>query len=116
VRDFQPGRDYCWIAESQGEILGSIFLVHVDDTIAQLRLLYVEPRARGRGVGLGLVKECLRSAERAGYKRVRLWTNDVLKSARRIYEAVGFKITASERHSLSGPRRSGRRGSWSWTR
>jgi DNA-binding MarR family transcriptional regulator/GNAT superfamily N-acetyltransferase len=103
VREFQPGRDCCWIAESDGEILGSIFIVRVDDAVAQLRLLYVEPRARGRGVGSRLVKECLRFAENAGYERVRLWTNDVLTSARRIYEAVGFRITATERHSQFGP-------------
>jgi DNA-binding MarR family transcriptional regulator/GNAT superfamily N-acetyltransferase len=103
VRDFRPGRDSCWIAESEGEILGSIFVVQVDDATAQLRLLYVEPRARGRGVGSRLVKECLRFAERAGYERVRLWTNDVLTSARRIYEAAGFQITETERHNLFGP-------------
>jgi DNA-binding MarR family transcriptional regulator/GNAT superfamily N-acetyltransferase len=103
VRDYEPQHDRCWIAESDGEVLGSVFLVHADETTAQLRLLYVEPAARGRGIGSRLVKECIRFAERAGYKHVRLWTNDVLTSARHLYEAAGFRMIAAERHSQFGP-------------
>jgi DNA-binding MarR family transcriptional regulator/GNAT superfamily N-acetyltransferase len=107
VRDYQPRRDRCWVAESEGEILGSAFIVHADEGVAQLRLLYVEPNARGRGVGARLIEECLRFAERAGYKHVRLWTNDVLASARRLYEAAGFEKVSAERHSRFGPEMEG---------
>jgi DNA-binding MarR family transcriptional regulator/predicted N-acetyltransferase YhbS len=107
VRSHQPRRDRCWVADCDGEILGCIFIMRVDDATAQLRLLYVEPRARGKGVGSQLVKECLRFAERAGYERVRLWTNDVLTSARRIYQSVGFKLVTTERHSQFGPSMTG---------
>jgi DNA-binding MarR family transcriptional regulator/GNAT superfamily N-acetyltransferase len=95
-------RERCWVAERNGEIVGSIFLVDAGEGVAKLRLLYVEPDARGLGIGRRLVEEVLRFAKGAGYQRVTLWTNDVLTSARRIYEAVGFRLTSSERHRSFG--------------
>ncbi|QYU69629.1 helix-turn-helix domain-containing GNAT family N-acetyltransferase [Leptolyngbya sp. 15MV] len=98
LRDFREGREQCWIAERDGNILGSVMLVQEDgdpDT-ARLRLLYVEPEARGLGIGQALVGQCTMFAREAGYRRVVLWTHAVLESARRIYAAEGYTITASE--------------------
>ncbi|HEX6574442.1 MAG TPA: GNAT family N-acetyltransferase [Gemmatimonadaceae bacterium] len=102
VRDFNPDREYCWIAERDGERIGCVFLVHKSDEIAQLRLLLVEPSARGLGVGRTLVKKCMDFALSHGYTKMRLWTNDVLISARRIYEAAGFRLIEEEEHSSWG--------------
>lgn len=102
VRDFQPGRERCWMAESEGEVVGSVFVVRDDDETAKLRLLYVEPSARGLGLGRRLVDECVSFARDKGYRRMVLWTNDVLVSARRIYEAAGFRLVAQERHHSFG--------------
>jgi len=96
-------REHCWIAERRGEIIGSVFLMRQDDEVAKLKLLYVEPAARGLGVGHRLVEQCLHFARDAGYRRIVLWINDVLTSARRIYEAVGFRLTAEEPHRMFGP-------------
>ena len=95
-------RERCWIAESDGVNVGCVFLVRKSDAIAQLRLLLVEPSVRGLGLGQRLVRECIDFAKTAGYRKMRLWTNDVLISARRIYEAAGFRLIEEEEHSSWG--------------
>jgi DNA-binding MarR family transcriptional regulator/predicted N-acetyltransferase YhbS len=96
-------REAAWIAEVDGERVGCVFCTAADTTdTAQLRLLLVEPSARGFGVGTRLVDECLRFAKRSGYSRITLWTNDVLAGARRIYERAGFRLDRSEPHHSFG--------------
>jgi len=101
LRDFKPGREQCWVAEQGGRMVGSIFLCETD-TGAQLRLLYVEPEARGLGIGEALVRTCVDFARDAGYSRIRLWTHTILTSARRIYAAAGFRIVSTEVHDEFG--------------
>ena len=97
-----PRREAAWIAEVDGEPVGCVLCVREDDSTAKLRLLLVDPRARGRGIGARLIDECLRFARRAGYERVVLWTNDVLHDARRLYERAGFELVESGRHHAFG--------------
>jgi DNA-binding MarR family transcriptional regulator/GNAT superfamily N-acetyltransferase len=103
VKSFDARRERCWIAEREGEIVGSVLLVKGgDEHTAKLRLLYVEPNARGLGIGARLVEECRRFGRSAGYRRIMLWTNSVLVSARRIYEAAGYRLTESAPHRSFG--------------
>jgi DNA-binding MarR family transcriptional regulator/GNAT superfamily N-acetyltransferase len=102
LRDYRPGREQCWVAESGGVMAGSIFVVDAGDGVAQLRLLYVEPWARGMGIGGDLVARCVTFARQAGYTTLRLWTHSVLLSARRLYAAAGFEIVKTEIHHEFG--------------
>lgn len=102
IRRFKPAHERAWVAEYQGNVVGSVFLVQKSRYVAQLRLLYVESSARGLGIGARLVDECLDSARSLGYRKVILWTNSILDSARRIYEARGFKLVSEEQHHSFG--------------
>jgi DNA-binding MarR family transcriptional regulator/N-acetylglutamate synthase-like GNAT family acetyltransferase len=102
IENFDPKRERCWIAEKNGEIVGCVFLVKKTERVAQLRLLLVEPAARGLGLGTRLVDECVRFARQAGYRKIFLWTNKVLTAARHIYKKAGFHVTHEERHRLFG--------------
>ena len=102
VRNFVPERERCWIAERDGRNVGSIFCVRLSDEVAKLRLLLVDPSARGLGLGGRLVRECIDFARQAGYRRMILWTHEELVAARRIYTAEGFRLTATERHDTFG--------------
>lgn len=102
VRNHDPGCERCWIAEMEGNIVGCVFVVRQDQQTAKLRMLYVDAEARGMGLGRKLVDECIRFARRKKYKRLDLWTNSILTSARRIYEAAGFELIEEEPHGMFG--------------
>lgn len=102
INNYDPQKERCWIAEMQGEQVGSIFCVKVNEDVAKLRLLLVVPKARGSKLGTRLVQECIRFAKRSGYKKLTLWTNDILVEARNIYEKNGFTLVEEEHHHSFG--------------
>jgi DNA-binding MarR family transcriptional regulator/GNAT superfamily N-acetyltransferase len=102
IQNFDPKRERCWIAEIEGEIVGSVLLVKESETVSKLRLLLVHPKARGLGIGKRMVNECIRFARQVGYRKTILWTNDVLLAARHIYESLGFKLVLEEPHHSFG--------------
>jgi GNAT superfamily N-acetyltransferase len=107
VEHFDPACERCWIAERNGENAGSVFLVKYPERpgVAKLRLLLVEPAARGLGIGRRLVEECTTFARGAGYHTISLWTNSVLTTARRIYTDAGYRMVKAEVHNSFGPER-----------
>ena len=102
VRHQRPGKERCWIAEKDGEVIGSVFLVRRTDTVAQLRLLFVEPSVRGLGIGGKLIDECVRFARHAGYRKLTLWTQGELEAARRLYKKAGFRLVSKQPHDSFG--------------
>jgi DNA-binding MarR family transcriptional regulator/predicted GNAT family acetyltransferase len=102
IKNYNPQKERCWIAERKGERVGSIFCVKAGEDIGKLRMLLVVPKARGIGLGNRLVEECIRFAKRVGYKKLTLWTNDILVEARKIYEKKGFKLVKEEHHHSFG--------------
>ena len=102
IQHYDHRRERCWIAEREGEILGSVFLVQSSKTVAKLRLLLVEPSARGMGIGRRLVNECVRFAKQVGYKKIMLWTQSELVTARHIYEHAGFRLIERRPHQSWG--------------
>jgi GNAT superfamily N-acetyltransferase len=102
IREFDPASEVALIAERGAEVLGAAFVVRAGGDVAQLRMVYVEPSARGLGIGRALVAACIDFARERGYATMTLWTNDVLVSARRIYEAAGFRLQREEQHRSFG--------------
>lgn len=102
IQNFDPKRERCWIAEKDGAIAGSVFLVKHTERVGKLRLLLVEPSARGLGIGGRLVEECIRFARQAGYKKITLWTQSILLAARHIYEKAGFRLVQAEHQNSFG--------------
>src|SRR5262249_41164004 len=102
IKNFDPAREHCWIAEMDGEPVGSVFLVKASDELAKLRLLLVEKKARGLGVGRALTEQCIRAAREKGYRKMTLWTQSMLLAARGIYQAAGFRRVKEEPHHSFG--------------
>jgi DNA-binding MarR family transcriptional regulator/GNAT superfamily N-acetyltransferase len=102
IQHYDPKKERCWIAEKEGEVVGSVFLVKKSKAVAKLRLLLVEPKARGLGIGTRLVDECTRFARHAGYRKIVLWTNSILHAARHIYEEKGYHLVRRESHRSFG--------------
>lgn len=102
IKKYDPKRERCWIAEKDGAQVGAAFAVKGSDDVAKLRLLHVEPEARGLGIGKRLVEECVRFARQVGYKKMTLWTQSILYAARHIYEQAGFRLVREEKHHSFG--------------
>lgn len=102
IKNYDPNRERCWIAEKDGERVGGAFVAKVSDDIAQLRLLHVEAQARGLGIGKRLVEECVRFARQAGYQKMTLWTQSNLHAARHIYKQAGFQVVREQQHHSFG--------------
>jgi N-acetylglutamate synthase-like GNAT family acetyltransferase len=104
VQNLDAKRERCWMAERDGEILGTVFLVKKSKRVCKLRLLLVEPTARGMGIGRRLVAECVRFGRQAGYKKMVLWTQSELGAARHLYKEAGFRVVGQQRHNSWGRR------------
>lgn len=102
ILNYDPKKERCWIAEKDGEIVGSVLLVKKSKLVAKLRLLLVEPKARGLGIGTRLVDECISFAQHAGYRKITLWTHSILSAARHIYEKAGFRLVMARPHNIFG--------------
>jgi len=102
IRNYDPKKERCWIAEKDGDNVGSVFLVKQSDSTAKLRLLLVEPHARGLGIGGRLVGECIKFAQQVGYSKITLWTNSILSAARHIYQKAGFRLVDEQPHQSFG--------------
>lgn len=102
IHHYRPECERCWIAECAGEIVGSVFLVRESAKVARLRLLLVEPAARGMGIGARLVDECVRFARRVGYRKITLWTQQILHAAQHVYQKAGFQLVREEQHAEFG--------------
>src|SRR5262250_1079565 len=102
IKNYDPKRERCWIAEKDGARVGAVFVAKASDEIAKLRLLHVEPEARGLGIGRRLVEECVRFARQAGYQKMTLWTQSILHAARHLYKQAGFQVVREEQHHSFG--------------
>jgi len=102
IKNYDPKCERCWIAEKDGERVGAVFVAKASDQTAKLRLLHVEPEARGLGIGKRLVDECVRFARQAGYQKMALWTQSILHAARHLYKQAGFRIVREEQHRSFG--------------
>src|SRR5262249_47961414 len=102
IRNYDSKRERCWIAEKDGERVGAVFVAKASDEIAKLRLLHVEPEARGLGIGKRLVEECVRFARQAGDQKMTLWTQSILHAGRCIYKQAGFQVVREEQHHSFG--------------
>jgi DNA-binding MarR family transcriptional regulator/N-acetylglutamate synthase-like GNAT family acetyltransferase len=102
IKNFDPKRERCWVAERDGSRVGAVFVAKASDEIAKLRLLHVEAEARGLGIGKRLVEECIRFSRRAGYQKLTLWTQSILHAARHIYEQAGFRVVQQQQHHSFG--------------
>ncbi|MBP2549174.1 DNA-binding MarR family transcriptional regulator/ribosomal protein S18 acetylase RimI-like enzyme [Neorhizobium galegae] len=107
LKNFNPAREKAWIAERGGNRLGSIFIMDGGSDVAKLRLLYVDPAARGLGLGKALVEDAIGFSRRSGYRSLSLWTNDNLAAALALYQKAGFRLVSEERHSMFGPELNG---------
>jgi DNA-binding MarR family transcriptional regulator/GNAT superfamily N-acetyltransferase len=102
IKHYDPKRERCWIAEQDGARVGAVFVAKASDATAKLRLLHVEPKARGLGIGKHLVDECIRFSRQGGYQRLTLWTQNILLAARHIYKQAGFRLVREEPHHSFG--------------